>query len=179
MKKNMMKYTVIAIIVLFVAAIAIRYMYPYSTLSINKKVEVDSDQTTSRYHNNLQKLSSHVPTLSEDEEYNEKIKAQVENVLASSALNEKDVRKADILQLLNDMNGLVKSIGHHVRYQPDYFNEEQRSYLIAFKNHLQANSYNTNQIIEDSFSSNDEIVTSIHELYKGMNQDIEALLQLS
>ena len=168
----------IAIIVLFVAAIAIRYVYPYSALSINKKVEVDQDQATSRYHSNLKKLSPHVPTLSKDEEYNEKIRAQVENVLASSTLQEKGMRKADLLQLLNDMNGLVKNIGHHVRYQPEYFNENQRSYLIELKNHLQANAYNTNQVIEDSYSSKKDIQKAITNLYVGMNQDIKSLLRL-
>ncbi|WP_149427877.1 hypothetical protein [Exiguobacterium acetylicum] len=178
MKNNTKKYIGIAMIIVIVTALVINYMYPYSALSVNKKIEVDQNKTTTRYMNNLKKLSANVSTLSENQSYNEKIGVQVENVLASSTLKKEEIKKSDLLKLLSEMNDLVKNIGHHVRYQPEYFNENQRSYLIELKNHLQVNSYNTNQTIEDSLSSKADIKKSINELYIGMNQDIELLLML-
>lgn len=165
-------------IIVIVTTLVINYMYPYSALSVNKKIEVDQNKTTTRYMNNLKKLSANVSTLSENQSYNEKISAQVENVLVSSTLKKEEIKKSDLLKLFSEMNDLVKNIGHHVRYHPEYFNENQRSYLIELKNHLQVNSYNTNQTIEDSFSSKADIKKSINELYIGMNQDIESLLML-
>lgn len=165
-------------IIVIVTALVINYMYPYSALSVNKKIEVNQNKTTTRYMNNLKKLSANVSTLSENQSYNEKISAQVENVLASSTLEKEEIKKSDLLKLLSEMNDLVKSIEHSVRYQPKYFNENQRFYLIQLKNHFQANSYNANQIIEDSFSSKTDINQAINDLYVGMNQDIESLLML-
>lgn len=169
---------IFALIVCSVATLFIHYMYPYSALSMNKKIEVNQNKITTRYKNNLKKLSTGIPTLSEDRSYNEKISAQVENVLASSTLKKEDIKKSDLLKLLSEMNNLVKNIGHHVRYQPEYFNDDQRFYLIELKNHLEANSYNTNQMIEDSFLSKKDIQQAINNLYVGMNQDIKSLLIL-
>lgn len=165
-------------IIVIVTALVINYMYPYSALSVNKKIEVDQNKTTTRYMNNLKKLSANVSTLSENQSYNEKISAQIENVLASSTLKKEDIKKSDLRKLLSEMNNLVKNIGHSVRYQPEYFNDKQRFYLIELKNHLEANSYNTNQIIEDSFSSKKDIQQAINNLYVGMNQDIKSFLIL-
>lgn len=178
MKNNNKKFTIATVIILIIAALTINYMYPYNALSMNKKIEVNQNKITTRYKNNLKKLSAGIPTLSEDRSYNEKISAQVENVLASSTLKKEDIKKSDLLKLLSEMNNLVKNIGHSVRYQPEYFNDDQRSYLIELKNHLEANSYNTNQIIEDSFSSKKDIQQAINNLYVGMNQDIKSLLIL-
>lgn len=178
MKSNSKNFTIAAVIILIIAALTINYMYPYSALSMSKKIEVNQNKITTRYKNNLKKLSAGIPTLSKDQSYNEKISAQVENVLASSTLKKEDIKKSDLRKLLSEMNNLVKNIGHSVRYQPEYFNDNQRSYLIELKNHLEANSYNTNQIIEDSFSSKKDIQQAINNLYVGMNQDIKSLLIL-
>lgn len=178
MKSHTKKYILVALIICFIVALFIHYIYPFSALSMSKKIEVNQNKITTRYKNNLKKLSAGIPTLSEDRSYNEKISAQVENILASSTLKKEDIKKSHLRKLLSEMNNLVKNIGHSVRYQPEYFNDKQRSYLIELKNHLEANSYNTNQIIEDSFSSKKDIQQAINNLYVGMNQDIKSLLML-
>lgn len=178
MKSHTKKYILAALIICFVVALFVHYIYPFSALSMNKSIEVDQNKTTTRYKSNIKKLSTNAPVLSENQTYNKKISAQVEDVLASSTLKKEDIKKTELLKLLNGMNDLVKSIGHSVRYQPKYFNENQRSYLIELKNHLQTNSYNANQIVEDSFSSKTDINQAIDDLYVGMNQDIESLLML-
>lgn len=54
------------VIILIIAALTINYMYPYSALSMNKKIEVNQNKITTRYKNNLKKLFVGIPTLSKD-----------------------------------------------------------------------------------------------------------------